>query len=552
MPDTSPNFALFYSDDGYSTKGKIMGRQSAGSALLKGIARRWPGGEIVNAGTSGKAGARMQERLRSYGHTGRVRWYDTAGEDAWKPNAVYYPAPPEIGLAHNRNRRGVTSYSLFGVTHTLSSGGAMDQVAGLVLPPYQPWDALICTSHAALVVVGKLQDDIRGWMREHSGATRFNPIQTPVIPLGVDAPAFTSTLQERAAARAALNLEDAPAFLFAGRLTFHAKANPIPFYQAIQAACKKMGQRLTVIEAGIYPNDGIRRAFEEARSTIAPLARFIHVDGRDEARYRVAWQAADVFVSLSDNIQETFGLTPLEAMAAGLPVLVSDWNGYKDTVRDGLDGFRIPTLLPPGSTGNMIAARYALGIDSYDYYIGRTSLATAINQDALAQRTFELATDEDLRQRLGENARRRATEQFDWPVILNSYVALADELRCIREAAPPASRAWPSRPDPFTLFSHYATAAMNADWKVAARDAGGVAIDTLLELTAASYAFDAQTVSRDIITATHHALGKGEQTIGVLLSTWPGKENTHLLALMWLIKFGLAAIQPQGHASWKI
>ena len=31
-----------------------------------------------------------------------------------------------------------------------------------------------------------------------------------------------------------------------------------------------------------------------------------------------------MFVSLSDNIQETFGLTPIEGMASGLPLIVSD------------------------------------------------------------------------------------------------------------------------------------------------------------------------------------------------------------------------------------
>ena len=46
-------------------------------------------------------------------------------------------------------------------------------------------------------------------------------------------------------------------------------------------------------------------------------------------------------MSLSDNIQETFGLTPLEAMASGIPVIVSDWDGYRSTVRDNKDGFRI-------------------------------------------------------------------------------------------------------------------------------------------------------------------------------------------------------------------
>ena len=41
-------------------------------------------------------------------------------------------------------------------------------------------------------------------------------------------------------------------------------------------------------------------------------------------------------MSLADNIQETFGLTPVEAMAAGLPCVMSDWDGYRDTVRDGV------------------------------------------------------------------------------------------------------------------------------------------------------------------------------------------------------------------------
>ena len=42
-------------------------------------------------------------------------------------------------------------------------------------------------------------------------------------------------------------------------------------------------------------------------------------------------------------MQESFGLTPIEAMAAGLPRVISDWDGYRDSVNDGEDGFLIRT-----------------------------------------------------------------------------------------------------------------------------------------------------------------------------------------------------------------
>ncbi len=80
------------------------------------------------------------------------------------------------------------------------------------------------------------------------------------------------------------------------------------------------------------------------------------------------WHAADVFVSPSDNIQETFGLAVIEAMASGLPVVASDWDGYRDLVADGETGFLVPTAIVEGST---VAAsvRLLMGELSYDYFL---------------------------------------------------------------------------------------------------------------------------------------------------------------------------------------
>ncbi len=128
-------------------------------------------------------------------------------------------------MSFSRNTVNPAAFSVMGVTFTLSSNGATDQVADLILPPFKPWDAMICISQCALDFATRLQDEVRAWWSAQTGATRFNNPQQPVIPLGVDCPAFTPQPAQRSLARDALGLAgDETVFLFAGRLSFHAKA----------------------------------------------------------------------------------------------------------------------------------------------------------------------------------------------------------------------------------------------------------------------------------------------------------------------------------------
>lgn len=52
------------------------------------------------------------------------------------------------------------------------------------------------------------------------------------------------------------------------------------------------------------------------------------------------YRAADIFIMLSKF--DTFGMVVLEAMAAGLPVIVSPNVGAKDLVKEGVNGFTLP------------------------------------------------------------------------------------------------------------------------------------------------------------------------------------------------------------------
>jgi starch synthase len=542
----SPSFAIYYAGDAYSTANKIMGRQSAGKAFMRGVARTWPKAELHGFGQGTEAAKAMYGQLSGDGFDGQLKWIEVPN---WAVlgdvGTLYYPSPAAKDFAFSRNAFNPGAFSVMGVTFTLSSNGAMDQVADLVLPPYKPWDAMICISQAALDFTTRLHDEMKAWWSAQTGATRFNTPQLPVIALGVDCPAFTPKAELRDTARRALKLQaNEVAFLFSGRLSFHAKANPAPMYQALEQAAQHAS--VVCIEAGVFPNEAIRTGFLAAQKALAPSVRFIWVDGQDDLRYRQAWQAADAFVSLSDNIQETFGLTPVEAMAAGLPVVVSDWNGYKETVRDVVDGFRVPTILPPAGVGADLTMRHALGLDNYDFYIGRASVATVIEPTALAQACIALASQPALRASMGAAGLARATQDFDWPVILQRYSLLADELNKIRLGeGPQASEPWVQRADPFARFGHFSTHTLAGNSMVLAQPSAQARLSDLRSLAMANYAFEGTLLPPDTIVALLSLLDKsGSQTVNELLVAAGVATPVGVRCLMWLWKFDLLKVVP--------
>ncbi len=548
---SGPNFALYYAGDAYSTSAKIMGRQSAGKALMKGVARRWPTDEVHGFGPNRNAGTAMARQLKGDGHSGTVRWRPAPGDAVLEQlGAVYYPAPVTEDLAHARNTRGPASYSLFGVTHTLSSESAMDGLGRMILAPFQAWDGLICTSAVALTVAQRLQAEMRDWQVEHIGATRFNTPAMKVIPLGVDAPACARTPDQIAAARSALGLgADDVAFLFAGRLVFHAKANPAIFYRAVEAAQARVENPIVCIEAGVFANDAVADSYRKARAELAPSVRFIEIDGAVQDDYDRAWKAADVFTSLSDNIQETFGLTPVEAMAAGLPVLVSDWNGYRDTVRDGVDGIRVPTFAPaPGAgAGVDLGVRHALGQDTYDFMIGRASMATVVEFEPLVDAVVALASDPALRRRMGEAGQARAVQSFDWPVILDRYCDFATELGALRRAAaalrPRAALPIPLRPDPFALFEDHPTRHLSDAWAVEARPLDARGLERFLDLHMVRFVIDDACLPETTLRAVLAEAGRTDHTVASLLAA-VGRTPASDRALMWLLKLDVLRVRP--------
>jgi D-inositol-3-phosphate glycosyltransferase len=127
-----------------------------------------------------------------------------------------------------------------------------------------------------------------------------------------------------------------------------------------------------------------------ADAGVADRVTFTGRRGREQLRYY--YSAADVFVTTP--WYEPFGITPLEAMACGTPVIGASVGGIKHTVRDGKTGF----LVPPN------------------------------DPEALAAKLALLLSDDALRSRLGQRGRQHVLKQYTWEQVARQTADLYEDL----------------------------------------------------------------------------------------------------------------------------
>ena len=343
------------------------------------------------------------------------------------------------------------------MAHTLAARPVTDVVAQIATAPVQPWDALICQSAAVHGVVTRILDNAEEQLRSRLGARTFIRPLMPVIPPAISARRFARTESARKRWRSQLGIaDDAIAVLYFGRLSVHAKASPFQLAQALEMAAGK-GARLEMIWCGWFKDDFQQKSFMTTAKAMAPSVRFHHVDGRKPDVRSSIWSAADVFCSLADNIQESCGLTVVEAMAAELPVVVANWDGGRDTIEHGVTGVLVDSYMPAVSLAD-VAFRHVSGADSYNSYIGAVSQFCIVNVEQTAQWIAALAADPAVRRKIGNSARQAVLRNHDWGVVLPRYRALWGEqialLDKARAAGPRASIAWRGY-DPTLTFAGF-------------------------------------------------------------------------------------------------
>ncbi len=556
---TRTNAALLYHPDSFQIKrNELKGRHVASASFLEGYVRHGGCEEIVGAVSDPSFRAPFVESVAEYG---AARTEGSARADVvltgdhaglGRIGTLFCADPMLSGYAKRRAPAGSRSYSLCGITHTISSKEVQAGLAAYLTAPLQPWDALICTSRAVRDVIDGMHHRYAERLASIHGTRPRLPARLETIPLGLDAAFYArhgADAEARRTLRARLGVgEDDIVVLFLGRLAFHAKAHPYPMYVAMQRAQERLkqdGRKLHFLMTGQFANKHVGPTFRESALEACPDVPVHFLDGTPGPDSWASWAAADIFLSLSDNIQESFGITPIEAMAAGLPCVVSDWDGYKDTVPDREVGFRVPTRMIPSGFGGGLAKSYAEGAMTYDRFIGTVCLMTEVEVDAAAQAIWRLAVSPDMRRRMGEAGQARARTVYDWSAVVPRYQELWAELAEIRASAPEAVQA-PSGPapvleDPTTVFAGFASHPFDGESVITpVRDP-----DTIARLLAngmtnftPGLVLDAQGCH-----ALKDRLAAGGVRLSDLAATVPAQGRAQMVrTVIWLAKFGAVSL----------
>jgi D-inositol-3-phosphate glycosyltransferase len=222
-----------------------------------------------------------------------------------------------------------------------------------------------------------------------------NPNQIRVIPCGFDMAEFWAI--NKAHARSTLGLSpDEFLILQLGRMVPRKGVDNVIRAFACLLKQQSLAARLLIVggeadtpDPNLTPEIGRLSAIAQELG-VASRVTFAGRKGREVLKYY--YSAADVFVTTP--WYEPFGITPLEAMACGTPVIGSQVGGVQFTVKDGETGYLVPPNAP----------------------------------ELLAERLLRLAENLPLRSLLGQQAIRRCQEHFTWPKVTSAVAALYEDV----------------------------------------------------------------------------------------------------------------------------
>ena len=180
------------------------------------------------------------------------------------------------------------------------------------------------------------------------------PERIRVVHYGIDAEGWARHAPVRAEARTTFGVSEGEIVIGVAARLIEGKGHPT-LLRAVGRAVTDDGVPFTLLIAG----DGSERDQLEALAReVCPPDRVRFLGFIDDVPGFLA--ACDLVAFPTDGHGEGFGLTALEAMAAGRPVVASDFASLPEVVEDGRTGL----LVPPSSVDALRRALVQLGLDA--------------------------------------------------------------------------------------------------------------------------------------------------------------------------------------------
>lgn len=441
--------------DPFFEPGPVLGRKVANTKFLRALLVADPCDEyrffLGDAGQADALRAHVRKIAPDMLDAGRVRVLDRRELPhllATEPIHCMHlsdciTSQPHAAALRNRYSRDI--FPITGTIHSLSYSTFGTQFLRHLWAGTTRRDAIVCTSEPGREAVRRFFD----WLRQGYGLDpeRHPEPQLKRIPLAVDTDELCPG-EPRS--------EGGPVRLLVfGRISHHSKMDLLPLLRALHRLVRAGMDPASVelVLAG-WVDDGddflpILKAL--AANVGIPLS----ITARPSEADKVAlFRSADIFISIADNPQETFGITLLEAGAFGLPVVASDYDGYRDIVVRGQTGLLVPTIGPDSTPDADLLAPV-----TYDnQYHLLLAQRTAVEIPPLAAALKTLIDSPDTRRAMGAAARQRVLDHYTWDRVIKQYAALWDDLW--REPADPAplrSLRHPQAMPYGALFGHYPT-----------------------------------------------------------------------------------------------